>query len=76
MKYSLHPYKGYLNTKYRLCCNCETVQELVIRRCSDFVVVKEMLVQPNMVESIVFDEPGEYSVEEKGRELHIAQINV
>lgn len=76
MKYSLHPYKGYLNTKYRLYCNCETVQELVIRRCSDSVVVKEMLVQPNMVESIVFDEPGEYSVEEKGRELHIAQINV
>lgn len=76
MTFSLHPYKGYLNTKFRFFCDCDREQEIVIKRSSDSVVVKTLYVQPNRIEYISFDEPGEYSVVEKGSEQHIAQIMV
>ena len=76
MKYSLHPYKGYLNTKFRLFCDGDREQEVVIKRISDSSEVKTVYVQPNQIEQISLDEPGEYSVVEKGGEQHIAQITV
>lgn len=76
MSYSLHPYKGYLNTKFRLFCNSDREQEIIIKRNSDSSVVKTMYVQPNRSEHISFDEPGLYSVVEKGDEQPIAQITV
>lgn len=76
MTFSLHPYKGYLNTKFRFFCDCDREQEIVIKRSADSVVVKTLYVQPNRIEYISFDEPGEYSVVEKGSEQHIAQIIV
>lgn len=68
MKYSLHPYKGYLNTKFRLFCDGDREQEVVIKRISDSSEVKTVYVQPNQIEQISLDEPGEYSVVEKGGE--------
>lgn len=76
MTFSLHPYKGYLNTKFRFFCECDREQEIVIKRNSDSVVVKTLYVQPNRIEYISFDESGEYSVVEKVSEQHIAQIIV
>lgn len=76
MTYSLHPYRGYLNTKFRLFCDCDREQEIVIKRSSDSVVVKTLYVQPNRIEYISLDEPGEYSVVERDGEQHIAHITV
>lgn len=76
MKYSFHPYKGYLSTKFRLYSNCGTEREVIIKRNSDSSVAKKKVIQPNMVETIVFDEPGEYTIEEKGSKQCIAQISV
>ena len=62
MNIKFHPHKGYLNTKFTLLYNGELSENFIFCRENDSSVVKSITVQPNMTESIYFEEPGMYSI--------------
>ena len=76
MSYFIHPYKGYLNTKYSLYNTNDATSEVIIKRLSDQCIIDTLVSEPNKMVQISIPESGKYDIELKETQESIAHIEV
>ena len=76
MSYFVHPYKGYLNTKYSLYSTNDATSEVIIKRVSDQCIIDTLVSEPNEMVQISIPESGKYDIELKETQQSIAHIEV